>query len=519
MVAKDLHGWVRRIAVAAGVLGLATATALAAPPTGNFTVTPNTPNVGEPAVFQCQPCPQSPDVAWDFDDDDDFERSGRSVTTTFGTPGPHDVRMRLTKDGESSIISKTVTVNAPPSVTFDFDPASPLAGHQVDFSSQVSDPEGNPVSLAWTFGDGETGIGAAPSHAYKEPGTYTITVTATDSHGASSSASDQIVVRADTGPSSSFDFSPTVPDVGETTTFTSSSQASQGSIVDLDWDFDGDGEFDDFSGAVAEWAFDSPGEHSVRLRAEQSNGMSDVSEATLRVNGLPTADFTWNPGSPVAGDSVDLVSTSSDFEGPLAELSWDLDGDGLYGDGSGPQVRQPFPDAGTYEIGLQVTDSDGEVSSVRKQVVLAERPSDEGSTPVPGGSTPTPPSPPGRTIEAAPRLQLMSPFPVIRIAGTVMRDGALISVLSVRAPRDARVQVRCEGRGCPVDSVATTAATRLVRFRKFERKLRAGTRLKLFVRQTDRIGKYTRFLIRAGAPPKRLDLCLFPGRTRPARCP
>ena len=51
------------------------------------------------------------------------------------------------------------------------------------------------------------------------------------------------------------------------------------------------------------------------------------------------------------------------------------------------------------------------------------------------------------------------------------------------------------------------------------RAMRAGIRLKLFVRQADRIGKYTRFLIRRGAPPKRLDLCLFPGRTAPARCP
>ena len=521
MVAMNLRCWVRRLALAGCVLGLATATALGAPPTGDFTVTPNVPNQGEPAVFQCQPCPGSPDVEWDFDDDPDFERSGRTVTTTFDTAGPRTVRMRLTKGDEDNIISKNVTVNAPPTVTFGFDPASPLAGQQVDFTAHVSDAEEDPVSLAWKFGDGEGAIGPSPSHAFKDPGTYMVTVTATDSNRASSSASHEIVVQTDTGPSSSFDFLPTVPDVGETTTFTSSSQPSQGSIVDLDWDFDGDGEFDDFSGAVAEWAFDSPGEHLVRLRAEQSNGLSAVGEATLRVNGLPTADFTWTPASPIAGDSVDLSSTSTDFEGPLAELSWDLDGDGQFGDGSEPQVRQPFPDPGTYEIGLQVTDSDGDVSTVRKQVVvLARQTPVEGPTPPPPeGSTPPPANPPTELTGVAPPLRLMSPFPVVRIAGTVTRYGALISVLSVRAPRGSLLRVRCEGKGCPADSVATTAATRLVRFRKFERRLRAGIRLKIFVRQTDRIGKYTRFLIRRGAPPKRLDLCLFPGRTSPGRCP
>jgi PKD repeat protein len=361
MGGMDLRRGARWLGIVAGALGLAAATALAAPPTVNFTVTPNPPNQGEPALFQCQPCSQSPDVEWDFDEDPDFERSGRSVTTTFDTAGPHTVRMRATWEDERSTITKTVIVNAPPTVAFDFDPSSPLAGEEVNFSSQVSDPEGNPVSRAWTFGDGESGIGAAPSHVYEEPGTYTVTVTATDSNGASSTASDTIVVRPD-------------PD-GST----------------------------------------------------------------------PPPDASTSP----------------------------------------PDASTPPPDA---------------------------------STPPPDASTPST-SPPGELIGVAPRLRMMSPFPVVRIAGTVMRDGARISVLSVRAPRGSRVRVRCEGRGCPVGSVARTAATRLVRFRKFERRLRAGIRLKLFVRQGDRIGKYTRFLIRAGAPPKRLDLCLFPGRARPARCP
>jgi hypothetical protein len=38
------------------------------------------------------------------------------------------------------------------------------------------------------------------------------------------------------------------------------------------------------------------------------------------------------------------------------------------------------------------------------------------------------------------------------------------------------------------------------------------------VRQAGKIGKYTRFLIRAGKPPARIDRCLIPGRRRPVRC-
>jgi PKD repeat protein len=396
-------------------------------------------------------------------------------------------------------------------VIFDFAPTSPLAGQEVQFTPQANDPEGDAISYAWDFGDGATDTATAPRHAYDQAGTYTIGVTATDSHGASSTDVRQIDVKSDSGPTASFDVSPGVPDVGERVRFTSTSQASQGSIVDLRWDLDGDGAFDDFRGTLARWVFGSPGQHTVRLRAQQSNGKWAVREKSVRVNGLPSADFTWSPASPVAGGSVDLISTSTDFEGALAAFSWDLDGDGLFGDASQAQIRQPFPAPGTYDIGLRVTDSDGSVSTLRKQVVvLAESPAGPGTPPGGGGPNPSP---------APRRPLLMNPFPIVRIAGTVLPGGARIRILSVRAPRGSRVRVRCTGKGCPVGSLATTSATRVVRFHRFERVLRAGIRLKVFVRKTNRIGKYTSFLIRAGAPPKRVDMCLFPSRRRPGRCP
>jgi PKD repeat protein len=512
MAETDLRRGARWLGVAAAALGLAAATALAAPPQGDFTVTPNTPNQGESALFTCKPCPGKTEVEWDLDALPGFEASGPTASTTFATAGSHTVSMRLTHDDETNTITRSVTVNAPPTVTFDFDPDSPLAGQDVDFQGQVSDPEANAiVSRTWTFGDGEAGNDSAPSHSYDAPGTYTVTLTATDSNGASGTATQSIVVRSDAGPTSSFTFAPPVPDVGETLSFTSTSQASQGAITDIDWDFDGNGDFADFTGSPASWAFVTPGTHVVKLRVTQTNGLTAVGQASVRVNGIPTADFTWNPASPVAGASVDLVSTSTDFEGPLAAFTWDLDGDGLYGDGSGPVFRQPFARAGSYDIGLRVTDSDGTVSTVRRRVVVEPRSSEPPVNPT--GTTGS--SPPARR----PRPRLMSPFPVVRIAGTVLPHGALINVLSVRSPRGARIRVRCVGDGCPVSRVATTSATRLVRFHRFERRLRAGIRLKVFVRQANRIGKYTSFLIRAGAPPKRVDLCVFPNRRSPGRCP
>jgi hypothetical protein len=58
-----------------------------------------------------------------------------------------------------------------------------------------------------------------------------------------------------------------------------------------------------------------------------------------------------------------------------------------------------------------------------------------------------------------------------------------------------------------------------IRVRAFQRFLRSGTTVEIFVTKRDRIGKYTKFRIRGRRPPSRIDRCMVPGRSRPQRCP
>ena len=57
-----------------------------------------------------------------------------------------------------------------------------------------------------------------------------------------------------------------------------------------------------------------------------------------------------------------FTSTSSDPDGTLIEQVWDLNGDGNYDNGGGATALRSFADAGSYVVGLRVTDNAGLVS-------------------------------------------------------------------------------------------------------------------------------------------------------------
>ncbi len=79
----------------------------------------------------------------------------------------------------------------------------------------------------------------------------------------------------------------------------------------------------------------------------------------------PTASFTSSPSPARAGQAITLNASSSHYEqGSIVKYEWDLNGDGTYetNGGSSPTTTTTFATAGTYTVGLRVTDSDGGVS-------------------------------------------------------------------------------------------------------------------------------------------------------------
>jgi hypothetical protein len=222
--------------------------------------------------------------------------------------------------------------------------------------------------------------------------------------------------------------------------------------------------------------------------------------ASTAFGARPDATFATFPREPFAGQTVRFVSYGCDPDGGVLEQAWDLDGDGSFDDAFGPTASRAF-EADSPSVGLQVRDDEGSIAVRRRTLVVAPVRSEY---PIP---RPTRPS-------------LLSPFPIVRLAGSVTATGVRVRRLTVRsAPVCARITVRCRGRSCPLRRSTKIMARRPVRFRRLERFLAAGTVLEILVRKRDRIGKYTRFRIRQGRPPLRRDRCLRFEDSRGTRCP
>lgn len=401
---------------------------------------------------------------------------------------------------------------APPTASFTISDPTLDVGQQVTFdASASSDPDGDITTYEWDFeydgGFDPTATGVTASHAYGSEGPRSVALRVTDDVTNDGTADSTISVRSvnvsvvNRSPTGGFTFSPGAPLPGEPVSFTSSSTPSEGQqITSIEWDFDYDpatGSFSvDATGASATHAFASPGPKRVAIRAtEGPAGGFDIETLTVVVNAAPQAEFTIAPESPIAGDPVTILSTSSDPDGPLAKQEWDLDEDGQFDDAAGAVARATFPKRGTYSVDLRVTDSNGATSTVSHDVNVGRRP-----------------------------LPLLSGV-LIQIRGRLVGASTRLTRLLVRAPKDARVSVRCLRRvtgsqvaGCP-RRVARRSKGRRLRFGAMERLLSPGTKVIVTVTRRGFLGRYTLFRMRARKEPLRRDRCIRPGAQQATRCP
>ncbi len=84
--------------------------------------------------------------------------------------------------------------NQPPVASFTAAPAVAAGAPLVVDAAASSDPDGDPLTLSWNFGDGTRGGGRKLPHVFASAGTYTVTLTVSDGRGGSATATRAVTV-------------------------------------------------------------------------------------------------------------------------------------------------------------------------------------------------------------------------------------------------------------------------------------------------------------------------------------
>jgi subtilisin-like proprotein convertase family protein len=246
---------------------------------------------------------------WDLDGNGSYETDGGAAATTtktYAATGPVTVGLRVTDD-DGGVDTATLPVDvteAPVVGTLSALPAQPRPGANVAFTlSGASDPDGGPVTYAWSFGDGATVDPGAltESHTYATAATVNVTVTVTDDEGATTTATLPFVVSG-LAPIAALTATPNPVDTGAAVVFDASGSSDPDSaIVNYRWDLDGDNFFERDSGAgpTVSRSYPNAAALTAKVRVTDDDGHSTIAAVNITVQGPPT-----DPGAGAAGQGA-----------------------------------------------------------------------------------------------------------------------------------------------------------------------------------------------------------------------
>ncbi|MDN3688840.1 PKD domain-containing protein [Cyclobacterium jeungdonense] len=269
----------------------------------------------------------------------------------------------LTADSEMNL-----SINQAPEVVLEANVTEGRVPLTVAFSSDNSTDEGEIVSYAWDFGDGNSSDEPNPSHTFTSIGTYTVELTLTDDRGLVNSATQQIEVVDLVEP-----IAVAIADVQQgiaplTVQFDGSESEANGSIVAYAWDFD-----DESSSTLVSPAhtFATPGTYTVSLMVTDDNGESAQTTLVIEVdeNLPPVAVPDANVTTGNAPLTVSFTGDGSSDDLDDVTYFWD------FGNGDTSTEENPaytFTQPGTYTVVLTVTDGNGNVDEQQLEVVVTD---------------------------------------------------------------------------------------------------------------------------------------------------
>jgi PKD repeat protein len=245
------------------------------------------------------------------------------------------------------------TVAEPPVADFSANATTIGTGGTVQFTDLSTN---NPTAWSWTFDGGTPSSSNAqhPAITYHTAGTYTVSLTATNSVGSDTETKTAYITVIDP-PVADFTANTTVIDEGGSIQFT---DLSTNNPTTWSWVFEG-GTPASSTAQHPLVTYNNPGTYTVTLTAGNAYG-SDTETKTgyITVNNvivLPVADFTADATTINEGESVQFTDLSTNS--PIA-WSWTFEG-GTPASSTAQHPQVSYNAPGIYDVTLTVTNADG----------------------------------------------------------------------------------------------------------------------------------------------------------------
>ncbi len=257
---------------------------------------PSTAKVGETITFTASASdPDNDNLTFRWTTGDGRTLTGSSVSVAYDEVAEYEVSLEVLdgrggRDSRNATVTVSETVNHEPTISSLVVPRSGVADEAVYMTVNASDEDGDVLTFAWDFGDGNSGEGSRVTHRYAQAGTYYVVVTVTDGRGGRAeergtvnitpAANREPVITALTVPEQGY--------VGEAVAMSVTAEDADGDTLAYTWSM-GDGT--SLEGVAVNHVYQAAGTYTVSVAVSDDKGASVEQEAVIQVTenqGIPT---------------------------------------------------------------------------------------------------------------------------------------------------------------------------------------------------------------------------------------
>ncbi|WP_350107387.1 PKD domain-containing protein [Fulvivirga sp.] len=296
-------------------------------------------------------------LSYEFQDDCSFnmlQNISQLPNVVYNVGGEFEITLGVRDiNGSISYSNKSIIVTSNTAPSISFTNQTICQSSPIQFNSQS---DGTGLTFTWDFGDTGSSMGANPTHSYASAGEYEVTLSIED--GTCGNFTKQtITVYPEPAP----DF--TIPGgnicTNQNYLFTNDTPGDFDGLISFSWELDGS---EISTETDLEYTFESGGTKELKLIAsipgcdvEIAKNVTDIKEGTLPL-------FVFNDAC--EGEPVQFTNQSV---GTITDYNWDF-GNGFASTLENPELE--FSESGTFEVTLELTNSDGCITSDQKMITI-----------------------------------------------------------------------------------------------------------------------------------------------------